>query len=43
MNKNHIISQLYYCLLTDNKVDDNKWKIGYDDEWPVIKIYPLEQ
>jgi G3E family GTPase len=42
MDEAEIRAGLNKCLLTDNEIAINKWKKGYDDEWPVQRAFPLE-
>ena len=42
MNKEEIISELNSCLSTEEELRTMKWKLGYDDEWPVERSYPIE-
>ena len=39
MNESEIRSQLDDCLSTDEELATQKWKNGYDDEWPVQRAY----
>ena len=39
MNKALIISHLDNCLSTDKELASNKWVEGYEDDWPVEKVY----
>ncbi len=41
MNENQIRSELDNCLSTVEELMTNKWKEGYEDEWPVERVYPL--
>lgn len=41
MNEAQIRSELDRCLATDEELDTQKWKDGYDDEWPVQRAYAL--
>ena len=36
-----IRSELDACLSTDEELASQKWKEGYDDEWPVQRAYPI--
>jgi hypothetical protein len=35
MDEERIKDGLNACLLTDEEVADGKWRVGYQDEWPV--------
>ena len=39
MNEEQIRSELGSCLATDEELATQKWKIGYDDDWPVQRNY----
>ena len=41
MNKELIISHLDSCLSTDEELESNKWIEGYEDDWPVEKVYVI--
>lgn len=41
MNKALIISHLDSCLSTDKELASNKWVEGYEDDWPVEKVYTI--
>lgn len=41
MNKELIISHLDSCLSTDEELESNKWIEGYEDDWPVEKVYAI--
>lgn len=41
MDETKISAQLEACLATDEELATNKWKNGYDDEWPVQRAYAL--
>ena len=41
MNENLIRTQLDKCLTTVEELMSNKWKEGYNDEWPVERAYPV--
>jgi len=34
--------ELDRCLATDDEISTNKWKQGYNDNWPVQRAYALE-
>ena len=38
MDEKQIISDLDNCLLSDEGLEKEKWKQGYDDNWPVQRI-----
>lgn len=42
MNKEEIKLELNACLVTGEELATQKWKQGYDDEWPVQRAYALE-
>ena len=42
MEKGLLIKQLDACLSTDTELADHKWKSGYDDIWPVKRVYSLD-
>ena len=42
MNEEQIKSELNSCLATNSQLATQKWKQGYDDEWPVQRAYALE-
>lgn len=42
MDEKQIRSDLNSCLSTDEELDAQKWKDGYDDQWPVQRVYALE-
>lgn len=37
-----IRSSLNSCLSTDEELDTQKWKDGYEDKWPVQRVYAIE-
>lgn len=39
MDEIAIRASLDDCLVTDQELKTNRWKEGYDDEWPVPKMY----
>ncbi|MEL6660083.1 MAG: GTP-binding protein [Bacteroidota bacterium] len=41
MDKEAIIRDLDRCLATDKEIQTEKWKEGYEDDWPVPRAYPL--
>lgn len=41
MNEDAIKSGLDTCLATDEELASGNWKKGYEDEWPVMRAYPL--
>ena len=41
INKELIISHLDSCLSTDEELESNKWIEGYEDDWPVEKVYAI--
>ncbi len=36
-----IKSELEMCLLTDLELKKRDWKVGYDDDWPVVRVKPI--
>ncbi|MDC6364893.1 MULTISPECIES: GTP-binding protein [Flavobacteriaceae] len=42
MDEELIRSELDSCLATDEELSSEKWRNGYEDEWPVGRVYPLE-
>ena len=42
MDEEFIKSLLDICTATDEEINSSKWKKGYDDEWPVQRVYALE-
>ena len=42
MNKNLICSHLEQCLLNKEELKTKKWERGYDDNWPVERVVPIE-
>jgi len=36
-----IKSELEECLLTEKELKTNNWKVGYKDDWPVIRVSSL--
>ena len=41
LNKKEMISDLDSCLANEIELISEKWKQGYDDNWPVQRVYPL--
>ena len=41
MEEDLIKRELDACLSTDEELSKHKWKEGYEDEWPVQRIYAL--
>ena len=41
MDKTLICKQLEACLSNNKELETSDWKIGYEDDWPVEKAYPL--
>lgn len=41
MDETGIRATLETCLATDEELETGRWKKGYDDEWPVQKVYAL--
>lgn len=42
MLEEQIKSELNECLATEDELITQKWKKGYQDEWPVQRVYALE-
>ena len=42
MDQQTIERDLDFCLATENELLSEKWKKGYEDTWPVQRVYPLE-
>jgi hypothetical protein len=42
MNEEQIRRDLENCLATDEELAMGVWKIGYEDEWPVVRAYPQQ-
>ena len=42
MNKNLICSHLEQCLSSKEELKTKKWEKGYDDNWPVERVVPIE-
>lgn len=42
MQEDLIKKELEKCLSTDEEISDQKWKEGYEDQWPVERTYALE-
>tara|TARA_Y100000589_G_scaffold62852_1_gene54092 strand:+ start:12033 stop:13253 length:1221 start_codon:yes stop_codon:yes gene_type:complete len=36
-----IKSELEMCLLTDLELKKRDWKVGYEDNWPVVRVKPI--
>ena len=36
-----IKSELEMCLLTDLELKKRDWKVGYEDDWPVVRVKPI--
>ena len=41
IDKEKIETDLKNCLLCDKELSENDWKLGYEDEWPVVRVKPL--
>lgn len=41
MNENAIKQELETCLCSDDELANQRWKEGYEDEWPVERVYPI--
>ena len=41
IDKEKIETDLKNCLLSDKELSENDWKLGYEDEWPVVRVKPL--
>lgn len=42
MDKDDIIATLESCLSTEEELASQKWRLGYDDEWPVKRPYEMD-
>jgi G3E family GTPase len=42
LDETEIRKELDYCLLTEEELKSERWKEGYEDEWPVAKAYALQ-
>lgn len=42
MDEQSIRNHLNSCLATDKELESDRWRRGYDDEWPVERAYVLE-
>lgn len=42
MQEDLIKKELEKCLSTDEEISDQKWKEGYEDQWPVERAYALK-
>ena len=42
MEEDLIKKELEACLSTDEELANNNWKRGYEDEWPVHRVYALD-
>ena len=41
LDRNLICSHLEKCLVEDKYLVNSNWKLGYEDNWPVERTYPL--
>ncbi len=41
INKEKIYSELESCLLTEEELSQKNWKKGYEDDWPVLRVSPI--
>jgi len=41
LDKNLICSHLEKCIVEDKYLANSEWKLGYEDNWPVERSYPL--
>lgn len=41
LNEVEIKTELEACLLTEEELNTGRWKEGYADEWPVMRVYAL--
>lgn len=41
MNEDAIKQELETCLCSDDELANQRWKEGYEDEWPVERVYPI--
>ncbi len=42
MEEDLIVKELEACLSTDEELKSQRWKRGYEDEWPVHRVYPVD-
>lgn len=42
MDEQSIRNHLDACLATDTEIESNRWREGYEDEWPVERAFALE-
>ncbi len=42
MSKENIKAELDSCLSTEEELTESSWTQGYDDEWPVQRVYTLD-
>ena len=42
MEKIKIINELDKCLASDNEINSKQWKIGFEDNWPVERMKPIQ-
>ena len=42
MDEQSIRKELADCLSTEKELEIKEWKEGYQDTWPVQRVYPLE-
>ena len=42
MDEQSIRKELADCLSTEKELEIKEWKEGFQDTWPVQRVYPLE-
>ena len=43
MDEARIIAELDACLATEEELTTQRWKKGFDDEWPLHRLYPIQE
>lgn len=41
LNQEEIQAELDTCLATESELNSNFWKKGYEDQWAVNRVYPM--
>ena len=41
MDKEQIMSELNTCLASSAEIARAHWRLGYDDDWPVERVYAM--
>ena len=41
INNEKIKSELELCLMSQEELDQGDWKKGYKDDWPVLRVSPI--